>query len=109
MQKVINYWKEEEGYNVIHDDNSFCAYDYYDGEFFIAHFYVTERKGGASYKFFDRIKEEALKLGATRITGNLDLNNANRDNYHNKLMIHLRNGYKVLTITNNRITVIKHL
>jgi len=96
MEKVIKYWQAEEGYDTIHDDNAFCAYGYADGEFFIAHFYVEDRKGGKARKFFDKVTEVALKKGANRITGNLDMNPANSENYTNKLMIHLRNGYQIL-------------
>ncbi len=109
MQKIIEYWKTEEGYESITDDNAFCAYEYANGEFFIAHFYVHDRTGGKSRTFFNRVKEAAIGLGATRITGVLHRNEANADQFHKKLLIHLRNGYKILSIAENRITVIYEL
>lgn len=104
-----NYWKAELGYDTIYDDNGFCAYVHNDDEFFIAHLYVENRKSGGSYKFFNKIKELAKTLGASYLTGNIDLNEANREEYTNKLLIQLRHGYKILNVTDKRITVIKYL
>ena len=105
----MNYWKEEEGYDTFSDPNGFCAYSYYKDEFFIAHFYVEARKGGGSFKFFKQVKEYAKSLGAKYITGNVDLTERNKDNYTNKLMIHLRNGYEILDVKDKRITVVYYL
>ena len=109
MEKMVKYWKMEEGYDAIYDDNAFCAYSYGNGEFFIAHLYVEDRTKGKSHKFWDHIKEQAREIGADRITGVLHLNDANADQFHRKLVVHLRNGYRVLSIDTNRITVIYEL
>lgn len=103
------YWKEEEGYDTYNTDNGFCVYAIDNGEYFIAHFFVDSRKGGGSFKFFKQVKEHAKSLGASFITGNVDFNENNKDNYTKKLMVHLRNGYEILDVSNNRITVIYYL
>ena len=109
MEKAVKYWAIEEGYETIYDDNAFCTYEYSDGEFYISNFYVEDRTHGRSRAFFNHVKEKALELGADRITGNLHMNTANKENYSNKVMIHLRNGYKILSVHENRITVIYEL
>ena len=109
MEKVVKYWKQEEGYDCIWNANCFCAYSIGDGEFFIAHFYVKHRKGGAAKKFFEEVKLVAKSLGCDRLTGVLHLNDANAENYTHKLMIQLRHGYKILSVDTNRITVIYEL
>jgi hypothetical protein len=109
MEMVVKYWKEEEGYDCLYDDNAFCAYSYGDGEFFIAHLYVEKRKAGATYSFFNKVKKKAKELGANRITGNLYINEANQDSYSKKVMLHLRHGYKIVSVDSNRITVLKEL
>lgn len=106
MEKAVNYWKEEEGYDTFYTDYGFCAFMVGDSEFFIAHFYSEK---GKSYEFWNKVKEEAKKLGCEYITANIDLNERNQKNYTKKLMIFLRHGCKVISITNNRVTVLKQL
>ena len=85
MEKVVNYWKGEKGYETIHTDNAFCTYEYGDGEFYISNFYVEDRTQGKSRTFFNNVKEKALEMGATRITGNLHMCDANAANYTSDL------------------------
>lgn len=106
MEKVAKYWKQEEGYDTYYDDDGFYAYSYSDDEFFIA-FCLIEK--GKSYSFFKKMQEHAKELGAAYMTGNLDLNEHNIDGYNRKIMVHLGHGYKVISVTNNRITVLKEL
>jgi len=106
MKNVANYWKQEEGYDTYFDDDGFYAYSYSDGEMFIAHCLIEK---GKSYSFFKKMQDHAKELGATCLTGNLDLNEHNKDAFNRKVMVHLGNGYKVIAITNNRITVLKQL
>ena len=107
MHHVSKYWELEEGYRTYYDDSGFCAYSCVSGEFYIAHFYVE--KGRSSYKFFDKIKKIAKELGATHLSGNIDLNEANKENYTNKVLIQLKHGYKIVDVTDKRITVIYEL
>lgn len=109
MELYKDYVKLEEGYDCISTDNAFCTYSHAGDEFFIAHFYVKDRSSGKSYKFFNEVCEKAKALGAKYLTGNIDMNEANRDRYTEKLMIQLRHGYKILSISDNRITVYKEL
>ena len=109
MEKLVKYWKEEEGYSVIYNGNAFCAYILNDKEFYIGHAYVEDRTKGQSYAFFEYMQLVAKELGATYMTGNLDLNEYNKDNYTNKVIIHIRHGYKIVNVTDQRITVLKEL
>lgn len=95
------------GYETFYDGDNFCIYDINDDEFFIAHFYVENRK--TSYSFFNKIKEFARKKECTYLSGNVDMNEANYNNYTNKLLVQLKHGYKVARVTENRITVIYEL
>jgi len=79
------------------------------GQFFIAHFYVEDRTGGKSLAFFNHVKEAAIALGATRMTGVLHFNEANASQFHRKLFIQIKIGYRILSIDKNRITVIYEL
>ena len=106
MEKVVKYWKMEEGYDTFYNDNGFCAYSYHGDEFFIAHC-LTEK--GKSYAFFKEFQELAKSLGAKYITGNLDLNDHNEELYSRKVMVHLGHGYKIVNVSDKRITVLKYL
>jgi len=106
MEKVAKYWKQEEGYDTYHDNDGFYAYYVNGDEFFIA-FCLIEK--GKSYSFFKKMQEHARAEGAKYITGNLDLTDHNKDGYNRKIMVHLGHGYRVISVTNNRITVLKHL
>lgn len=103
MKAVEKYFQEEQGYSTYYDDNSFCVYDISDDEFFIAHFYVGNRR--RSYEFFNKIKDLARQKGCTYLSGNIDMNESNYNRYTEKLLIHLKHGYKVVKVTENRITV----
>ena len=107
MDKIIQYWKLEEGYSTIHDESGFCAYDHDGEEFYIAHFYVTPGKN--AYKFFNKVKDFARSVGAKYLSGNLHINEANKDNFTNKVLIQLKHGYKIIGVHENRITVVYNL
>ena len=109
MEMVIKYWKGEEGYETIYTDNAFCTYEYGDGEFYISNFYVEDRTNGKSYAFFNTVKEKAIALGATRLTANIHMNEANADSYTRKVMTQLKHGFKILKVDTDRITVIYEL
>lgn len=109
MEKLVKYWKEEEGFDVVYNGNGFCSYILTGEEFYISNIYVEDRTKGQSYAFFEYIKLLAKELGATYLSSNLDLNEYNKDTYHNKVMIQLRHGFKIVNVTDKRITVLKEL
>ena len=104
MENVRKYFLSEEGYETYYDNDNFCIYSISNDEFFIAHFYVENRK--ESYRFFNQVKKLAKEKGCSYLSGNVDMNDTNKDNYTNKLLIHLKHGYKVARVTENRITVV---
>lgn len=107
MENVQEYWKTEEGLDTFIDGDSFCAFSVQDDEFFIGHLYVGDRK--TSYGFFKKIKEYAREKGCKFLSGNLDLNEYNAEEFTSKVLVHLANNYKIIGVTNNRITVIYEL
>jgi hypothetical protein len=109
MKNVANYWKIEDGYDTLYDDNAFCAYSYGSGEFYLAHFYVNDKSQGRSYKFLQKIFDTAKTLGANRISANIDFNEHNAENYTKKLKIMIGHGFNIIAITDNRITILRHL
>ena len=70
MELVVKYWLDEAGYDSLYNENVFCHYACKDGDFFVAHCATNK---GKSYKFFKEMQDKAKELGATYITGNLDL------------------------------------
>lgn len=104
MENVRNYFHSEMGYETFYDNDNFCIYSVNNDEFFIAHFYVKDRK--TTYSFFDKVKDLARKEKCLYLSGNVDMNESNYGNYTNKLLVHLKHGYKVARITENRITVV---
>jgi GNAT superfamily N-acetyltransferase len=114
MEKALaSYYKQEEGYETMLNEYGFCAYRY-DSEnknFFVGHFAIEEeaRKKGESHKFFRKMKFRAKALGAERLVGNLFLNNYNANEYNNKVLIHLKHGYKIIDVNDKCITVMKEI
>ena len=107
MENVVKYWNLEEGYSVDYDDNSFFAYDVNGDEFYVAHAYVENRS--KSYAFFKRLKDKARECGCKYISGNLEINDANKESYTKKVMVHIGNGYRIVNVTDKRITVVYDL
>ena len=107
MENIANYFKLEEGYETYYDNNAFCVYGVLNDEFYIAHLYVKDRT--KSYSFFKEVKELAREKGCKIISGNIDINEHNKDDYTKKVLVHLKHGYKIVNVGPNRITVIYEL
>ena len=108
------YYRSEEGFETIVNDNGFCAYRYDDKSknFYIGHFFVnpeSRKKDGGSYKFFNQVRFRAKALGAERLVGDLYLNVHNINDYNNKVLVHLKHGYKIIDVTDKCITVMKEI
>jgi len=107
MENVLEYWKIEEGLDGYYDENGFAAYSVNGDEFYIGHFYVSQKAN--SYRFFKKIKEIAKEKGCKYMSGNLDINEYNKEGFRKKVMVHLGHGYNVVDVTDKRITVVYKL
>jgi hypothetical protein len=108
-----NYFLNEEGYTLVEKEYGFFAYSF-DPEYksmFLAHLYVAPeaRKNGKTNELFRIIRLRAKSLGAKQVVGNCFLNDANKDNYSKKILLHLRYGYKIIGVHENCITLVKEL
>ena len=114
MEKALaSYYIEEEGYETMLNEYGFCAYRY-DPEhknFYVGHFAIEKeaRNKGQSHKFFRQMKFRAKALGAERLVGDLYLNKYNANEYNNKVLVHLKHGYKVIDVSEKCITVMKEI
>jgi purine-nucleoside phosphorylase len=107
MERMLeNYYKIEEGYETIANEDGFCAYRYNDSNnfFYIGHFYAEK-----SYDFFEHVKNIAKEKGAKFLVGDLFLNDFNSDSYTKKLKVHIGHGYKIVDVNNKCITVMKEI
>ena len=107
MENVLKYWKMEEGLDGYYNDDGFMAYSVYGDEFYIAHCYVADKT--KSYGFFKKMKDIAKEKGCKYMSGNLDINEYNKEGYRKKVMVHLGNGYTIDNVTDKRITVVYKL
>jgi hypothetical protein len=105
MKLIAEYWKGEHGYDILYNDNAFCAYICEGKEFFIAEFFVKNRNNGEAIKFHKEIRQFAKTKGCTHLSGNIFVNN-NWDNFNRKLKIHLRFGYRVVSMNELRAQVV---
>lgn len=108
MEKVVKYWKEEEGYESIHNDNAFCAYNCIGKEFFIAHFYIENRLYGKAKEFVQEVTNKAKAIGATHMTCNVYISE-DKERDTKKLVAFIRHGFKVESSDDGRITLLRQL
>lgn len=104
------YYKGEEGFDVLTNELGFCAYRTDEhGNFYIGHVFMPEDKRCESDKFFNQVRFRAKALNCCRIVGDLYRNTYNEDMYTRKVKIFLMNGFSIIDVNNNCITIMKEI
>lgn len=114
MEKSLaDYYKEEEGYDLLSTDKGFFAYRYLEDSksVYVGHFAVAkdERNNGGFSELFGLMVKMAKDIGAKCIIGDVFRNEFNKDQYTNKLLMHIKYGYKVVDVNKDCITMLKEV
>ncbi len=108
MQKLLDYFKEREGFDAIITDEGFASYKITGEECYIRDIWVHRdfRKKGIASEMADDIAEIAKKAGCTYLTGSVS---TTANNSTESVLVLLAYGFKIHSVVQYGIFFRKEL
>lgn len=111
MKHWVDYLITEENKTVFHNDGGLIAGYVTGDEFYVSDIYVVpeQRKTPTCFNLGQEAEEYAKKMGCTKMTSNIFINEANRDMFAYKIGICHKYGFRPVSTGNNAVTMVKQL
>jgi len=111
MHLWVNYAKEEENKEVIHNDDGFIAYRIVGDEFFVTDFYVKKEKRsqGIALELAQRAEENAKEYGCNIMSCMITVSPHNKDNFSRKVYLFTKFGFEPRDCVNGSVLMYKEI
>lgn len=111
MEDWINYMIDEEGKDVISEDDGLISFKVINGEMYVCDFFVKEEKrgSGVAISLARKAEDHAREMGCNRMTCNIFINKSNKKMFAHKVRIFTNFGFLPVSAQNDAITMIKEI
>ena len=108
MSLFSDYYKEKANCETIESETGFVVYQVFEDELFIKEYYIVPEKrlGSSHVTFFNQLYDIALEKKCKYVSATVDIKSNDPET---PLIFNLKNGFKIHSLSGNRIVLTKEL
>lgn len=108
MSLFSDYFREKSNCETIENENGFVVYQVFEDELFIKEYYIVPEKrlSNAHVDFFDKLYDVAIDKKCKYVSASVDIK---CNDPETPLVFNLKNGFKIHSLSGNRIILTREL